>query len=158
MNKHLPVLIVLLGFGLVGCASGVLQQFPINDYSDDTSAVELHFACESDTCIAGLYLDNKQVLEGFGDYRAFRGGLEPKTKYIVKVPPSKYLVGTNGKNYLDEYNRFIQVSDRTCITYNEVTIGINIFAPSKNGEGSWVDIDCKEYDLITNEFDLVNIN
>lgn len=58
-------------FGIVSCASGSLTRFPVAQYIDDKDAIELSFACITKSkvsCIAGLYLDNMQVHEAYGDY------------------------------------------------------------------------------------------
>ena len=144
-------------FGIVGCASGTLAIFPIAESKNDINAVELHFACLSNTCISGLYLDRMQVIEGYGDYKAFSGGLEPKTKYIVMVPPSKYLVARNGVGHLDGFDRFIDINSKTCITVSTISFNLNIFATVKNDEGSWIKTNCNEYDEITEDYDLVRL-
>lgn len=149
--------LVLIVFGLVGCASGTLAIFPIDEYKDDVNAVELHFACLANTCISGLYLDRMQIIEGYGDYKAFSGGVEPKTKYIVMVPPSKYLVARNGVGHLDAFDRFIDINSKTCITVSSISFSLNIFATVKNDEGSWVKTNCNEYDEITEGYDLVRL-
>ena len=46
--KH-TLALVLMVFGIVGCASGTLAIFPIDEYKDDINAVELHFACLAKT-------------------------------------------------------------------------------------------------------------
>ena len=153
---------LLLLFGIVGCASNIVPQFPIAQYVDDRRAVELHFACIakvglSDDCIQGLYLDYEQVYEAFGDFTISKGGLKKETKYMIRLPKSKYLFSPYGKGRMGNgaYDKFINVNDKTCVTIQEVKLGINIFARVKDNQGSWVSIDCSKFDEITKDFDQV---
>ena len=150
------LLALLLLSGIVGCASGALERFPISSYVDDKESVELHFACLSKSvCIQGLYLDYMQVYEGSGDYTLTKGGLELKTKYMIKIPEEKYLFSPYGVNRLDAYDKFISVKGKTCVTIQNVSIGLNIFAPIKNNEGSWVAVDCLKFNELTKDYDEV---
>lgn len=153
--KH-TLLTLLLLFGIIGCATGVAEKFPISSYSNDKNSVELHFACLSGSaCIAGLYIDYMQVYEGFGEYTLAKGGLQKDTKYIIKIPEDKYLFSPNVVNNFDSFDRFISVKGKTCVTIQKVSIGLNIFAPIKNNEGSWVRVDCLQFNELTKDYEEV---
>lgn len=156
------ILSFILIFIVVGCASNVVQQFPIAQYLDDRKAVELNFACLeeigiTDSCNAGLYIDYEQVHEAFGDFTLTKGGLEKETKYQIKLPEGKYLFSPYGKGRMGNgaYDRFVSISGRTCVILNPVEFDLNIFSRIKNNEGSWVRIDCSEFDKITADFNQI---
>ena len=153
MKRYLALLLL---FGIVGCASGVVEKFPISSYMNDKKSVQLHFACLSKSiCIQGLYLDYMKVYEGSGDYTLKKGGLEMSTRYMIKIPEDKYLFSPFGVNRLDAYDKFISVKEKTCVTIQSVSIGLNIFAPIKDNEGSWVAVDCLKFNELTKDYDEV---
>ena len=156
------LLTIFLLFGIFGCASNIVPQFPIAQYLDDRRAVELNFAClekigMTDTCIQGLYIDFEQVHEASGDYTLTKGGLQKETKYKMKLPEGKYLFSPFGKGRMGNgaYDKFVSVSGRTCVILNTGKFDLNIFSRIKNNEGSWVRIDCSEFDKITADFNQI---
>ena len=156
------LLALSLLFGITSCASNIVPQFPIAQYLDDRRAVDLHFACSekirmTDICNAGLYIDYQQVHEAFGDFTLTKGGLKKETKYLVKLPEDKYLFIPYGKGRMGNgaYDKFVSVSGKTCVILNPVEFELNIFARVKNNEGSWVRVDCSEFDKITAGFNQV---
>jgi hypothetical protein len=159
--KHILALVLMI-FGIVGCASNIVPQFPLAQYIDDKKSVELHFACSekigmTDSCTAGLYIDFEQVHEAFGDFTLTKGGLKKQTKYLIKLPEGKYLFSPYGKGRMGNgaYDKFVSVSGKTCVILNPVEFELNIFARVKNNEGSWVKIDCLEFEKITGDFNQI---
>ena len=163
MNKHLIVLIALLGFGLVGCASPALLRFPVEQYINDAESVELKFACitKKDICIAGLYLDNMQVYEAFGDYSIFKGGINPSNIYKLKIPPAKYKFSASGQHGDIALERFLDISSNSCAIYTADTPDfnyLNLFEKLKPNELVWSLIDCAQFEILTeglNEIELI---
>lgn len=147
---------IFILFCVVSCASPALLKFPISEYVDDESAVELRFACITTRsyCLAGLYLDNMQIHEAWGDYR-FDGGMLSDKTYSVKIPPSKYKFSssTGDASHLD---RFLDISQNSCAIYNADTPDfnyLNIFEKLKPNELVWSLVDCTEFNKITVGFD-----
>jgi len=145
---------------IVSCASPALLKFPISEYVDDESAVELHFACitKSSSCLAGLYLDNMQIHEAWGDYR-FEGGMLTDKTYSVKIPPSKYKFSssTGDASHLD---RFLDISKNSCAIYKADTPDfnyLNIFEKLKPDELVWSLIDCSDFNRMTSGFDEIKL-
>lgn len=143
-------------FYVVSCASPALLKFPISEYIDDENAVELRFACitTSSNCIAGLYLDNMQIHEAWGDYR-FQGGMLTDKIYSVKIPPSKYKFSSSTGN-ASHLDRFLDISQNSCAIYIADTPDFNyfnIFEKLKPNELVWSLVDCTEFNKMTSGFD-----
>jgi len=152
------ILLTLMVFGVVGCASGSLTRFPVAQYVDDKNTIELSFACITKSkisCTAGLYLDNMQVYEAYGDYSLLKGGMELNVVYKLKIPPSKYQFSPSGPGNLDQLNRFIEVKNDSCVIYTADTPDynpFNIFAKLKDNELVWSLIDCDDFKKLTESF------
>tara|TARA_B100001059_G_scaffold208160_1_gene220233 strand:+ start:80 stop:589 length:510 start_codon:yes stop_codon:yes gene_type:complete len=155
------LLALFLLFGIVGCASSALLRFPVAQYVEDNSAVELRFACitKRNFCIAGLYLDNMQVHEAYGDYSIFNSGMNPKNIYKLRVPPSKYKFSSDGSAN-SNLDRFLDISRNSCAIYIADTTDynwLNIFEKLKPNELTWSLIDCNEFDKLTSNFDEIEL-
>jgi len=154
--KH-TLALVLMVFGLVGCASGSLTRFPVAQYVDDMEAVELSFACitKKKECISGLYLDNMQVHEAALDYSLFTTGMNPSTVYKVRIPPSKYQFAPYGPPHLPQSSRFINIPKDSCVIYTADTPGynyFNLFEKLKDNELVYSLIDCNDFKKLTEGF------
>ena len=155
------LLALFLLFGIVGCASSALLRFPVAQYVEDDSAVELRFACitKRSFCIAGLYLDNMQVHEAYGDYSIFNSGMNPENTYKLKVPPSKYKFSSDGSAN-SNLDRYLDISADSCAIYIADTDDynwLNIFEKLKPNELTWSLIDCNEFDKATNDSDEIEL-
>ena len=147
------LLALFLLFGIVGCSSNALLRFPVAQYVNDDKAVELRFACitKKDICISGLYLDNMQVHEAFGDYSIFNTGMNPANTYKLKVPRGKYKFSGSGPGAKPSLDRFLNISSDSCAVYiadTHITI-LNAFDKLKPNELVWSLIDCTEFNELT---------
>lgn len=162
MSKFFYIFVVVF---TTSCASNIVPKFPIASYANDKSAVELYFACGAEVgiikndCTAGLYIDYLQVHEAFGDYTLTKGGMKKETVYKIKIPEGKYLFSPHGKGrYNGSYDKFINVSGKTCIILKPIELELNIFARVTDDEGSWVKTECSKFDEITQGFEKIVLN
>jgi len=119
MNKHLPVLIVLLGFGLVGCAtqptydwSHINQDYirqQSNEFNEDARNIDNFYSVNSD---CSNYII-KEDYEGWGACRRLESDIDPNVNTARLVRECKDKHPNDNDSFIDCINLIASSSSLT---------------------------------------------